>query len=251
MISKPDWDVAGRDWIAAGRERVPPPTPEKIEALFLGSLPQAEADRLREQLAYYPEMVRVMTDPVPLDVGADLPEEEVAADLERIRRQINAPFAAAVRTPSRRRSPSWSFVATAAAIALLALGGIAVLLHSRSESIPRSTKILYADGDRGGTTRGAAGQPPIELTAGTEYLLKLVFWPERPYRQYRLELVDAGMTPPRSIWNRNGVQRERDGSYPVELAGDELKPGRYRLILYGVQERPELLATYSIRVYAK
>jgi hypothetical protein len=245
MISKSDWEAACDDLIAAGRERHEPPTLEEIEALFLGTLPEAEAGRVRELLAYYPELVQAMTDPFPDDDDGVLTEAELAVDLAKIRTGLpTTPFI----PPVRHFPVRWAIAA--GVVIVLSLGGLALLWRPRADAPPRLAKILYADGERGGSTRGATAQPSIDLTAGTAYLLQPVFTPERAYREYRLELVDGGATPPRTIWSRT-VERQANGSYPMELSSGELEPGRYQLLLYGIDGKAELLATYTLRVYER
>jgi hypothetical protein len=46
------------------------------------------------------------------------------------------------------------------------------------------------------------------------------------------------------------VERHADGSFPIELSTKDLPPGRYRLVLYGVNDVRAPLAVYSIRLQA-
>src|SRR5262249_33149361 len=95
MIRKEDWDAAYREQIAGGQKRVgPPPTFEQVEALSRGELPEPEAERVRETLSYYPDLLRVLTEPFPSVADAVLTDQEIEADLARIReraRQRNRP----------------------------------------------------------------------------------------------------------------------------------------------------------------
>lgn len=225
MINKSDLQNAQRDLAAARRAEVEPPSAEEVEALFRGDLGEEEAERVRQALAYYPDMVRAMTDQ---QLAADLAAADAASNV--------VPF------PQRR------LVAIAAGILVaLLLGG--VYFQSRDTTAPRQlvVRVLDPDGVKGGT-RGAPAQTPISLATGTDYLLKPLFQPERTYGDYRLELVDLGTSPPRRVWSRDGVRRAADGSFPAELRDVSLEPGLHELVLYGVEgNQTERLATYTIR----
>jgi len=63
MISKEDWDDVYRKLIADGRNRVEgPPTFEEVEALSRGDLTEEAAERVREALSCYPDLLRVFTE---------------------------------------------------------------------------------------------------------------------------------------------------------------------------------------------
>src|SRR6185295_16452403 len=121
MIPKSAWQNAYREILEDGRERIgPPPTPEKIEELLAGKLPEEEAERVRESLAYYPELLRVMTEPVP-DPSTVVTDEEVAGGLERLRQRIQREPGPPIRRPRR---PFPRILMPAAAVVILLAGGI-------------------------------------------------------------------------------------------------------------------------------
>lgn len=225
MIDKSDLQNAQRDLLAARRAEVEPPSAEDVEALFRGDLAEEEAERVRQALAYYPDMVRAMTD------------HQLAADLAAADAEPNVvPF-------ERRR-----FVAIAAGIVIALLAG-GIYFGTRDTTAPRQlvVRVLDPDGVKGGT-RGAPSQTPIALSTGTDYLLKPLFQPARAYDEYRLELIDLGTSPPRLVWSRDGIRRESDGSFPAELREVPLEPGLHELVLYGVDGATrDRLATYTIR----
>lgn len=242
MISKSDWQAAYDEILDEGRKRLPPPTVEEMEALQEGRLSEAEADRVREQLSYYPELVRVMTEPLPADAAGLINDEEVAAGLaalkERVRRE-RAP------QPIRSRRSMPRILARAAVVVILAGGAlVAYRILNRFEGTP---VMLSADGQLSGS-RGE--QTPHQLSTETDYVLRPAFRPERAYRSYRLELVDLSTGVPRSIETWNGVERAADGSFPVELSTKGYAEGRYQLVLYGVDDQPVRLASYTIRLTA-
>jgi hypothetical protein len=248
MISKEDWKSAFDEMIAEGRRRLEPPTVEEVEKLFNGKLGEAEADRVRNLLTYYPEMARAMTMPFPEDAEGAMTDEEIAAGLADIRRKVQLPPSPAARVPRRRRIPSRTLAMAASVAVAVGLGGVAVWRLQRAQ--PAGViKVLYADGERGGVHRGPQEQPPIELETKTDYILKPVFRPSHAYREYRLELFDLNAATARPVWHRSGVERQADGSYQVELSTEDFPPGRYRLVLYGVDDAPVPLAVYTIRLY--
>jgi hypothetical protein len=239
MISKSDLQNAHRDLVAEGRGRIEPPTVEQVEALFRGDLAPADAERVREQLAYYPDMAKAMTDrQLSADLAAIDAETHVAAPVEF------------------RKRPLAPLLAVAAGLLLvIVLGGVYLQIRQHSDPRPVVTRVLDADGQRGGPAipgaRGAPAQTPIQLSTGTDYVLKPLFAPQRTFDDYRLELVGLDTNSPRPIWTREGLRRENDGSFPAELSTAKIVPGLYELALYGVsQGRAERLATYTIRFSA-
>jgi hypothetical protein len=240
-MTKADWQQARRDLLEEGRKRVGPPPPvETVEALLRGELPQAEAERVRAVLAYYPELVRVMTaNPIENDEPV-LTESEKNTDLERLRQRL----AFRSRRQPRSRSRTWA-LAAGVVIAVAIAGG--VTMRTRIEP-PRATatKILRADAER--EVRGAGGVPDSVLAPSTDYLLKPLYRPDREYGQYRFELLDLRAATSRSLWIRENIKHQVDGSFPIPVSTSELQPGRYELVLSGDGDR---LATYTFRVESR
>lgn len=234
MIRKEDWDAGYRDHIAAGQARMEPPTFEQVEKLSRGELSEEEAERVRESLSFYPDLLRILTQPFPTE-DAVVSEHELALAKAKI----------TGRGP-RSAAPQW-FAVAASVIVVAALGGIWFWRTSRHPR-PLVTQVIYGERERGGMTRGVPSTPPVSLSTDSDYVLKPVFDPPHPYRGYRMELLDVSGTPPRRIWIREHVSREPDGTYPVRLSTENLQPGLYRLILYGLNGETENLAQYSIRL---
>lgn len=239
-MSTRDWDQARRELIEEGRKRVgPPPDFDTVEALLRGELPEAEAQRVREVLAYYPELVQAATAPAPSDDEAVLTDAEEEADVARLRQRLDLASAPVVAMPPRQKRSRW--LAVAAALVAVSLGLI-VVMQSRDDPRSVQSKTLIADADRG--PRGSSTVVPMLLDPAIDYRLKPLFRPARAYAQYRFEFSRVDGTP-RSLWIKEGVQRQRDGSFPVDLSTEDLEPGLYELVLYGGDER---LATYTLRV---
>ena len=250
MIRKEDWDAVYRRQLADGQQRLgPPPTFEQVEALSSGRLPEEEAERLRELLSYYPDLLRVLTEPFPDSGDGGLSNDELKTDLDKIRERIRAAAPPPLAFP-RKESPRRALPLAAGIIIAIALGGVGVW---RMTSHPRGvvTQVLYPERTRGLGARGVPSATPVHLSKGTDYLLEPVFDSPRAYREYRLELLDLGTTPPRRVWLRENVTPQRDGTYPVRLSTGNLDPRLYRLVLYGVDGTVDHLADYTIRLKAK
>jgi hypothetical protein len=243
MISKEEWEKATRDLIAAGRARAGlPPTFEEAEALSRGELPEEEAERVRERLSYYPDMLAILAHPFPSDAEGVLTEEQLAADLAKIRQQIQRTPEPPVAFPQRGISPRTVALAAGILIAI-AIGSVGVW---RFNTEPRtvSTRVLFPDGSRGGA-RGAPEHPPAQLSTDTDYELELAGTRDRPAAA-RIDLYDVSAELPRLVWTREHVQPGRNGAFPLRLRTDDLEPGLYRLVLEG--ERNERIAEYTLRL---
>lgn len=249
MISKNEWEAATRELIAKGRENVgPPPTFEQVEALSRGELPEAEAERVREVLSHYPDMLRILAEPFPADGEGVLTDEQLAADLAKIRSQIRRtpPAATSPITFSQRRSaPRVMALAAGFAIAF-AIGSLAIW---RWTSEPRTiqTKVIFADGVRGGT-RGGLSQAPAQLSTATDYKLQLVLSARGAQPESRVELFDVSGDEPKRLWTREHVRQQADGTYPIDLPAEDLEPGLYRLMLFDASGTSEPLASYTLRL---
>jgi hypothetical protein len=283
MIKKNDLDAAYRDLIAEGRQRLgEPPTAEEVAASLQGELPEKEAARVRELLVYYPELVSAHEAPIlfpyegkPGDADY-LSEEELARDWASLQARIHAeqeqqvaasPAPAiqpAPRPPAPEKEGWFGWIGemfplkpVAAGATLLAILFCGLSIHYRVElqrlgkelREPRFNlehRLLLPDGKRG----GAAEQPPIPLTSEAEFFLlipALINHP--PYPAYRLEILDLSVEPPRTIWEGNGLRRRSDDTFEIWVPRAFLKPGNYRLDVYGVEASAEkLLETYTVRL---
>jgi len=243
MITKEEWEAVYREQIDAGRKRSGlPPTFEDVEALSRGVLPPAEADRVRELLSYYPDLLRVFTEALPEGDEGVLTEEEIASDLEKIRRRLRDDRIPQIAGHEGRE---WRVLAVAAVVVIaIALGSVGVWRMTKQ---PRAllTVLIYPEASRGIPTA-----TPLRISTDADYILKPVFEPRHPYSEYRLELVDLATAPPKRLWLRDHIARQSDGTYPVPLTTRGLEPGLYRLVLYGVDGTVEDLAEYTLRLKA-
>jgi hypothetical protein len=240
MTDREEWQTAYHDLLAEGRERVgAPPTVEDVEALFRGDLPEADAERVRELLAYYPEMARVMIEPFPME-PADVLSERDLAQIARIREHVSN-----ISEPAEPVMAFWSsrtFAIAAGVIIAIAIG--ALVLRPTKEPRAMLTQVLQPAEEH----RGASSETPVRLSKSADYTLRPIFSSTHRYREYRLELLDVSTDPERRVWLRDHVARQSDDAYPVILSTEDLEPGLYRLVLYGVNGEPERLAAYPIRL---
>jgi hypothetical protein len=248
MISKNEWDALYREQLAGGQERLgPPPTYEEIEALAAGRMAEPEADRIRELLSYYPELLRVFTVPFPgNDEEGVLTGSEIAADLAKVRERAGRRPTSLPHAPRERPLRRALAIAATVLVAVAIGGGYLWRLTSQRRAV--LTVLAYPEATRGGDVRGIAPVAPVPLWRGADYIVKPVFEPPRHYREYRLELLDLATAPPRRVWSRDHVEQQPDATYPIRLSTSELEPGLYRLVLYGVDGTIERLAEYTLRL---
>jgi hypothetical protein len=260
MISREEWETAYRELIADSRKRLgPPPTFEEVEALSRGELSEVEADRVRELLSCYPDLLRVMTVPSPANAAGvlthaevTLTDEEIASDLEKIRERVrSAPASLSPPVVFPRKWPSPRALAIAAGIIVVIAIGSFALRRMTSEPRALITQVLYPEGTRGGGRRGLPSGAPVRLATDADYTLQPVFESSHRYREYRLELFDLSSEPPRPVWLRENVVQQPDDTYPTRLSTGDLEPGLYRLVLSGVNGTVEPLAQYTIRLSAR
>jgi hypothetical protein len=244
MNTKSDSPDAHGDLREDARRRLGPPPPvEDVEALLRGDLQGPEAERLREVLAYYPELVRAMTAPFPESAEGVLTEEERAADVESLRRRLDLTTKPPIAFPART-APSWQMPLAAGIVIALAISGFVLMKRASDQPRPMSTKVLIDDRTRG----GGAVVDVVTLDTSTDYVLKPLYRPTRTDREYRLELINIDAKTPETIWRRDNVERRADGSYPINVETKDLRPGRYELVLYGVGDEVRELARYALRI---
>ena len=108
------------------------------------------------------------------------------------------------------------------------------------------------------TIKGADGQPVNALLGTANLILReieehspravvLCFGPDAA--DYRVELFDASVDPPRSLWSMSGLRRGENATLIVAVPRSFLSPGIYRLTIYGGNGGGEdLVNHYTIRI---
>jgi hypothetical protein len=241
MAEQNKWDAVYRDLIAKGRERVgEPPSPETLVAYSRGELPGTEAARVRESLAYYPDLAKALAEGEQAEDDAPpyLSKAQLDADWQSLRRQLTVR-----RIPLRRPSRPWQW-ATAASL-LLAVVCATMWFHTWNDLQRPHTDVqrveLFDDSARG----PGAFAKIIRPASDTRFLvLSLTLAAPTSTDDFRTEIVDSNSTPPHAIWN-SSVRRGQDGTFTIEVPVGFLHQGSYRINLYeGKQAEP--VATYSV-----
>jgi len=222
------------------QRRIEPPTAEEMLAFTRGELPPEEAARIRERLIAYPDLVRTLT--------AQFPEAAEPGDPDYLSDDEFAGRWAALQ--KRRQHPEggrvlqfWRAFGAIAATLIVVLGGM--LWQARSElKQPHAVwqqMDIWPDGQRG------PGAKSYDLTAGESYLLLPTLLNDQRFESYRVDIVDAA-NPSRRV-RSDAVRRGETGSLVIVVGRESLKPGKYKLLVYGVNgARQEPVNTYTIRV---
>lgn len=244
MTTKSELSAANRDLIAESRSAIgEPPTAEKALAYMRGELAPDEEARIREQLIADPDLLRTLTTPFPEPAEADHPD--YLSDHE---------FARHWKALQKRRHRSddgrqfWrAFGAIAAALAVV-LGG---LLWRAEMQLKQPVAVweqqdLYPDAQR-----GIGAQQNTLTTNGDSYLLVPSLGSDLAVDKLRAEIA-AVADPSRTLWSSKAMPRTPDGSLVIVVPREFLKPGTYRLVVYGITgERQEPLSSYTLRVPAR
>jgi len=237
-----------------------PPSAEELLAYHRGELSGKDAERIREHLAHDPETLDRLLD-LAAYTGSPgdpdhLSDEELDEDWQAISSRLRLPRRSKV---VRRPSPApWQWVerglAIAAVFAVAVLGLRVWTLSqrvgelSRQLTEPRVNEARYEllpDGRRG----GPAVEPSIRisLVEGGAHLT-LALFDRREYEGYRLEIGAAGSPDDAEpLWSTRNLIRRADNAFELSLSAAFLPPGEYVFRLFGVSDRDELLATYSVR----
>lgn len=229
-----------------------PPTEEQIVAYARGELHGDEEARVRELLVHYPALAANLHNPSSADLqpGDDdyLTDGELAEDWNAIQQRLQP---AAVKTAGRVL-PFWPTLA-AAAVLVLVCGGL--LLRGRSEPIdvrPGGTPsvaiediFLTSDARRG-------PEEIVSVPADADLLITAALLSEREYPDYRLDIVETDGIVSRTVWTSTGLRRRLDGTFHVLVPRAFLQPGRYRLVVHGLDgAKRDELAHYTVQVAKK
>ena len=249
MITKSEWQAVNRQLMAEDRQRLgEPPTAEEILAYTRGELSPEDETRVRERLVCHPDLVRALAVPFPAEPAKPgdpdyLSEDEFAKHWEVLQKRMRPHRV--VRFPH-----AWTAIAAACAIVFGALFWQAEWRARRlakelnEPRVAWEEYVLPAEGQRGGGN--ATAVLPAE---GDTVLLRAPVYNQPHYAGYRLEIVDPSATPPRVLWSSTGVRRSDDDTFDILVPRAFLRPGRYQVVLYGVDRaREERLMSYTLRV---
>jgi hypothetical protein len=244
MTTKSELAAANRDLIADDRASLgEPPTAEEVLAYSRGELAPEDEANVRERLIAYPELMRTLTTPFPEPAAPDHPDYLSDHEFARHWKALQ----------KRRQRPDgglqfWRAFGAIAAVLALVFGALLwrAEMQLKQPQAVWEQQDLYADGQR-----GLGGQPNTLTANGEAYLLVPPLPTDLAVDKLRAEIVDAA-NPPRTVWSSNALPRTPDGSLVIVVPRGFLKPGTYRLVVYGITgERQEPLSSYTLRVPAR
>ena len=240
MVNRSDWETAYRDVIERGRERVgDPPTPEQLVAWSRGELPESEAERIRELLAYYPDLAEALAedDEAVEDEAPILTREQLTMDWELLLQQRMSPsvspqIAAATRATAASRM--WIIGALAPALLFAALFvqsrfTIRDLRQQLAQPRKNVERVVLLEN----VTRGGTSTVPVSLQESTEHVvLALTVTDVVQARAFRVRLRALDAAPERLVWE-SSVSRDRDGTFSIVIPRSFLTSRTYAVELYG------------------
>ncbi|MBV8515976.1 MAG: hypothetical protein JO197_01110 [Acidobacteria bacterium] len=246
MITKAELQAIHGQVQAERRRLLAPPTNEELFAFMRGELKPEEEARVRELLIAYPELVRAMTEPFPVDdARPGDPGYLSESDLDVQWRSLQTRIHGDASTSNLRFWRRTSFALAAALV--VAFGGL-VWQSTRARQAGLAPRVaidgqqLLPDGERG------AAQPVTLLARGDTFLLYTSLINPPGFASYRLELVRED-APAHPIWSSPPLPRPANDTFQVVVPAAFLAPGRYQMIVLGVSgARQERLATYSLHV---
>ncbi len=212
---------------------------------------------------------------VALAFGDPLPAEERQAvdrhlavcprcreDLAAARESRDLPSFAAVAgsrraAERRRRMPGARWLAAAAVLALVLLGGAAVSMGQRVARLekrvaelsrPRVNAAALEALPEDYAVRAAGASAAVTRVPDRDVPVTLILLSEdaRRFADYRLELLDADGRP---SWEATGLERQPGGEFTVLLPPGSLPAGRATLVLSGLRDGAAVpVARYDLRV---
>jgi hypothetical protein len=266
MITKSDWQSVHEKMLAEDRARLgEPPTAEELFAYEQGELSAAEEERIRALLVCYPELARTFAVPFPTDdAGPDDPDflskEALAERWTSLQRHVRgddvqAPPANVAVFPARADIGAlrlWRRTSAALAAALVLTFG-ALLWKDQRILAPAASMPAIVDEvqiEEGGS-RGGADQGGTLRIAGDSVRLRLRLARTPAFVHYRLELVDLDSLSQRPLWTAATELGEDEAAFHVDVPRTFLKPGRYRINVYGIDGNKEQIeGVFTIRVPA-
>jgi hypothetical protein len=240
MITKSDWQNVHQRLMDEGRRKASdPPTAGEMLAYTRGELSPDEEDRIRELLVHYPELARLAAEPFPAQ-GAEPGDADYMSEHELARHWTSMQGRVAKRGKGRILQ-FWRASAALAAAVMVLLGGL--LWKAQSDlRAPRAgwELVLLPEGQR-----GPAGDAVVLPGKGDFYSLVAVVGEGPRFDEYRVEIIDAG----KKVWEQTLPGREDGASLTILVPRRSLKPGKYQVVLIGVDgggEQP--VASYAVRV---
>jgi|HubBroStandDraft_3_1064219.scaffolds.fasta_scaffold02674_2 hypothetical protein len=146
------------------------------------------------------------------------------------------------------RAPAFLPWALAAALVLVVGLSLRTIQLSRELAQPRTDGVVAELEPAGDGTRGTPGGAEGPVPADRPATLILHSSAPRGFPAYRLAIVQAQPTGA-VIWQGTVSQPDALGSFVLQLPPGTLPPGRYHVLLHGLEgSRSELLASYDLTI---
>lgn len=270
MSGQDDLQSSLKAIMAARREGLgEPPTPEELLAYRDGRLSPPERDRMEDRLAVWPDAARTLADIAafpnvePAPGTPELSDDDITARWQSFRQRLPdramstvqeeasvravSPMKLAPAAPAARRDPALRLAA--AALVGLAVGwGAGSMGRDGRDSHGSAINTTIAElAPAGGGARSAPSL--VEMGEGSEELLLILGLDgreEQDFSGYEAEAIDAAG---QRVWSRDGLRPTPRGTFHLSFQLGALKPGPYRIDLYGRDgEVRKLLGTYHLRL---
>jgi hypothetical protein len=228
-----------------------PPTVEEMLAYSRGELSAENAGRVRIWLLTNPDLARALMEPFPENDAQPgdrdfLSQDELAKHWLSLQKRIHDSGADAA--PRVLQFPSRWIPAIAAALALL-FAGLFWQAESKARRLDRElhapraveSQLLLPDGRRG------VEQATFLTAKGDRFVLDLSLFNASRFETYRVELSDESSDA--APWMSAPIRPSDDETLSIELSRTYLKPGRHRIVVYGIDgTREQRLDSYTLRV---
>ncbi|MBV9494120.1 MAG: hypothetical protein JOZ54_07735 [Acidobacteria bacterium] len=245
-MTTPNWQIIRNELLEMQDEPLTLPATEEFFAYAEGKLPPADEERVRRALVAYPELAMALATPFPEDDAKPgavdyLSPEELDLRWRELHDRIDDSAQTANVLQFWRRSAM-----SIAAMLVAAFGGLigeTYFLHLARTvpRVPATSILLMPEG-----SRGPAVSMPETTTGGDSTLLVAPLVGGREFTGYRMELQDE---EGKTRWKSAPLQLRDDDSFSILLPRAFLRPGKYKVLLYGLDgAHEEQLATYPLRV---
>lgn len=253
------FEASVRALAAEGRRDLGPhPAPKDLLDYQAGEGSAAERDRIQEHLSWCPACTRTLLDLEsfpdlePFRPEGRLSDGEVAAEWRRFQERTRAAAVAERRTPLPFfRSPLRRAYALAAVLAVAVAGLALWTLRLRQEvgelSAPRADVYVADLVPLDAARERSEGEEAVQIPSWAgRVLLILSLEADRPYPEYRLEILDSRGG---AVWSRSGVQPRPDGNFTLEVPRRFLSGDACRVRLSGRQGAGWIaVAEYEVRI---
>jgi hypothetical protein len=256
--SQEELRAALEGFLAARRDLDPHPSPDELLAYDAGKLPAAEETRIQSHLALCSHCLELLLDFGSLSARESRGEHSITAGEQAAAWQsLQTRLAALAEETAPRRRPRLRLASPRPAYALAAALLIGVVgLSFRVWHLERGLADLsqpqvnapVVDLLPASPLRGEPGERAVVELAPASRFFALILSPKGAPDDagYRVEIRDAGG---RSVWSEDGLEKNPHGSFTLILPRGFLRPGEYRLRLYGLEAgREQLIEEFPLRI---